>query len=107
MLCRECDKQIASAVEKRIAADDERADPVLSDGRKDGAEIRFRAGAQDTDLLPDSARCCPDFSRFDLGIRSVTHLSSPLERPDGRERWRDLCERTISCPWCTRKGHNS
>src|SRR5262249_34829558 len=69
VLCRERDYQIASAVEKCIGADDERADSLLSDGRKDRAEFRFRGGTQDTDLLSDSDRCQLGFSRFELGIR--------------------------------------
>src|SRR5262249_42693173 len=51
------DNQVAPAVEKRIAANDKCANALLSDGRKDRVEVRFRRGAQDTELLPDRLRC--------------------------------------------------
>ena len=64
MARRQRDELFAPAVEEWIGADDERAGPLLRQGREGGVDLAFGAGVQDMKLQPERARRRLHVSRY-------------------------------------------
>jgi len=67
---RQRDELVALAVEKRIAAYEERASPLLDKCREGRVEVALCVGLQDMDLQAKCARCIEHISRFRLKVRT-------------------------------------
>ena len=74
MACRQRDELLAPAVEERIGADEERTSVQLDERAKGSIDLTFRAGLQDNQLHPLSARRFLQISYCALGTRTFSDL---------------------------------